>query len=77
MRGRRSLSRRHRPDAGTAERHRAQLHLRTGSQGVISSTCTAHLAVLNQRFLDGLLFARWMRERLISEELRTTSSKAA
>ena len=31
--------------------------------------CTAHLALLEQRFLDGLLFARWMYDRrLLAEE---------
>jgi hypothetical protein len=31
-------------------------------------SCIAHQAILSQRFLDGLLFARWMRERLLAEE---------
>ena len=30
--------------------------------------CPAHQALLSQRFLDALLFYRWMRERLMAEE---------
>jgi hypothetical protein len=32
--------------------------------------CPAHQAMLDQRWLNGLLFARWMRERLLAEEQR-------
>jgi hypothetical protein len=39
------------------------------SSGARSGLCTVHAAVINsQRFLDGLLFARRIVERLISEE---------
>jgi hypothetical protein len=30
--------------------------------------CPAHRALLDQRWLDGLLFARWLHERLLAEE---------
>lgn len=33
------------------------------------SACLAHRALLDQRFLDGLVWMRWMRERLLREEL--------
>jgi hypothetical protein len=33
-------------------------------------TCPCHRALLDQRYLDALLFYRWMRERLVAEELR-------
>jgi hypothetical protein len=35
-----------------------------------SGSCTAHQALLSQRFLDGLLYARWLREQLLAEEFR-------
>lgn len=34
----------------------------------IKRRCSAHEAMLQQRFVDGVLFARWMRARLIREE---------
>lgn len=30
--------------------------------------CGAHKAILDQRFLDGVLWARWAREQLLREE---------
>jgi hypothetical protein len=35
-----------------------------------SGKCPAHQALLDQRWINGLLFARWMRARLLSEEAR-------
>ena len=32
------------------------------------ASCGAHKAILDQRFLDGVLWARWAREQLIAEE---------
>jgi hypothetical protein len=32
--------------------------------------CPAHRALLDQRFLDGLMFAHQMAERLLAEEFR-------
>ena len=32
--------------------------------------CGAHEAILSQRTVDGLLFARWLVERLLLEEFR-------
>jgi len=37
-------------------------------EGLISGNCFAHQALLDQRWLDGLLFARWLHERLEAEE---------
>lgn len=37
---------------------------------VPNGACPAHRAVLEQRFLDGLLFASWLRERLLADEWR-------
>jgi hypothetical protein len=37
--------------------------------GTISGRCPAHLAILDQRFLDGLLWAHYLREQLLAEEL--------
>jgi hypothetical protein len=31
-------------------------------------SCAAHQALLTQRFIDGVIFVRWMRERLLAEE---------
>ena len=36
----------------------------------MSGSCPAHQALLSQRFIDGLIFVRWMRERLLAEEQR-------
>jgi hypothetical protein len=35
-----------------------------------SGKCSAHQALLDQRWIDGLLFGRWMRDRLLAEEDR-------
>jgi hypothetical protein len=32
--------------------------------------CSAHQAMLDQRFLDRILFARYLRDRLLTEEER-------
>ena len=32
-------------------------------------SCSAHQAMLDQRFLDHLLFAHYLRDRLVAEEL--------
>jgi len=40
-----------------------------------SGYCAAHQAMLDQRFVDGILFARFMRQRLIEEEGVTCSSE--
>lgn len=40
------------------------------SGGVVSRDCLAHRALLDQRWLDGLLFARHIAERLRAEEFR-------
>jgi hypothetical protein len=37
-------------------------------EGLVSGNCFAHQALLDQRWLDGLLFARWLHERLEAEE---------
>jgi hypothetical protein len=34
------------------------------------NSCAAHRAMLCQRFLDGVLFARYLSERLLAEEFR-------
>ena len=34
----------------------------------MSGSCPTHLTLLDQRALDRLLFARWLRERLLAEE---------
>jgi len=34
----------------------------------MSGSCSAHQALLSQRFIDGVIFGRWMRERLLIEE---------
>jgi hypothetical protein len=39
------------------------------------SPCGAHAAMLDQRYLDGVLFARFMRERLLREEGLTCRSR--
>lgn len=38
--------------------------------GQRNGKCPAHQALLDQRFLDGLLWAQWLRERLVLEEQR-------
>jgi len=38
------------------------------SGGSISGKCAAHRALLEQRFCDGVLFARWLATRLEREE---------
>jgi len=40
------------------------------SGGKISGKCAAHRALLEQRFLDSLLFYRWLRQHLLDEERR-------
>lgn len=32
--------------------------------------CGGHAAMLEQRFIDGVLYGRWMVERMINEEWR-------
>jgi hypothetical protein len=32
------------------------------------TSCAAHRAMLDQRFLDGVIFARYLSERLLAEE---------
>ena len=36
--------------------------------GLIHGSCPAHQALLDQRFIDGLLFARYLAERLLVDE---------
>jgi hypothetical protein len=36
--------------------------------GTATPGCPAHRALGEQRFIDGLLWGQWMRERLLSEE---------
>ena len=36
--------------------------------GRVSGQCSAHQAMLDQRFVDGILFGRWLLERLLAEE---------
>lgn len=38
------------------------------NSGVVSRDCLAHRALLDQRWLDGLLFARHLAEQLRAEE---------
>ena len=38
--------------------------------GLISGSCPAHQALLEQRFVDGLLFARYLCQQLLLEEFR-------
>lgn len=45
-----------------------------GQMGVRVATCRAHAMVEDQRVLDGLLFARYMVDRLIAEELGVAGS---
>ena len=45
-----------------------------GHMGVRVTTCRAHAMVEDQRVLDGLLFARYMVDRLIAEELGAAGS---
>jgi hypothetical protein len=40
-------------------------------------TCAAHAMVDQQRTLDGLLFARYMANRLVAEELGLTAESAS
>ena len=40
------------------------------NDGLVSGDCPAHRAMLDQRWLNGLLFARYMTERLLVEEFR-------
>lgn len=44
----------------------------TCTSGVASRDCLAHQALLDQRWLDGLLFARHLTERLLLEEFDVT-----
>jgi hypothetical protein len=37
-------------------------------EGVINGKCPAHRALLEQHFLDGMLFGRYLAERLQAEE---------
>lgn len=39
-------------------------------EGVINGKCPAHRALLDQRLLDGLLFGRYLHDRLLAEEDR-------
>jgi hypothetical protein len=39
-----------------------------GHMGARLATCAAHAMIEDQRTLDGLLFARYMAERLIAQE---------
>ena len=41
-----------------------------GCDGQKPGMCSAHQAMLTQRFLNGLLWGRHMRERLLAEEQR-------
>jgi len=41
------------------------------SAGQRSGKCPAHQALLDQRFLDGLVLAAYLRERLLEAEWRT------
>lgn len=38
-------------------------------------TCAAHRAMLDQRFIDGVLWARWLLPRLKREEWRRKGSR--
>jgi hypothetical protein len=35
---------------------------------MLNGACPAHQALLDQRFVDGLLFAQYLAERLLVEE---------
>jgi len=39
-------------------------------QGKVTQVCAAHRALLNQKFLDGVLAARRRREEILLEEWR-------
>jgi hypothetical protein len=41
--------------------------------GSVSGKCGAHRALLDQRFADGLLFARYLAGQLALEEFKTSS----
>ena len=43
-------------------------HNCTCSDEVPNGSCPAHQALLHQRWLDGLLFARYLSERLLIDE---------
>jgi len=36
--------------------------------GVVNGSCPAHQALLDQRVMDGLLFARFLLDRLLAQE---------
>lgn len=42
----------------------------TATPEIVSGHCPAHQALLDQRFLNGALFARFMAARLLAEEFR-------
>jgi hypothetical protein len=41
----------------------------------LGQQCGAHSAMLSQRFLDGIVFARFIRARLLKEEGLTCTSR--
>ena len=41
------------------------------------TSCEAHKALLSQRFLDGLLWMQYLRERLLDEEHGAPAGSAA
>lgn len=45
-------------------------HCTCADPEVVAGKCPAHRALLDQRFLDGLMFAHQMAERLLLEEFR-------
>ena len=47
------------------------------SGGIISGKCGAHRALVDQRFIDSVLFYRWLRDRLIDEESCSSPLKQA
>jgi len=40
----------------------------SSDDGIVNGSCPAHRALLDQRWLDGLLFARYLSERLLIDE---------
>lgn len=42
----------------------------SAADGTVKGDCPAHRALLDQRFLDHMLFGWWLRDQLLAEELR-------
>lgn len=45
-------------------------HCTCADPEIVKGGCPAHRALLDQQFLDHVLFARWLAQRLLVEEFR-------